>query len=414
MGYPSEGLGSKRIAAIVVLLIIAGGLGAGASYYLAAPRAAAAVTNTVTSTSTLTTTVNGGNLSASVGSSTTPSINAVQIYTDSNESVVTVDGFTTTSVSGFFGGGETVQEEILGSGFVMSYNNANYIITNFHVVNGVSNMTVIFRNGDAYPASVVGTDPYSDLAVVKVPTAPSSEFHPLTLSSSSTVQVGDPVAAIGNPYGLSGSLTVGVVSQLGRTITEATSGNYSIADIIQFSAPINPGNSGGPLFNTNGQVIGLTTATVNGSQGVGFAIPSDAVSREIGSLVANGSYNEHPYLGIGTADMFYQLAKANGNNVTYGVLIEDVTPGGPAATAGIRAGTKQASVEGQTYVIGGDVIVSINGTRIVDHDALASYLEENAQVGHTLAVGIMRGTTFMTIDLVVGARPPPSTPVGAA
>jgi len=413
MGYPSEGLGRKRIAAIVVLLIIAGGLGAGASYYLAAPRAAAAATNTVTSTSTLTTTVNGGNLSASVGSSTTPSINAVQIYMDSNESVVTVEGFTTASVTSFFGS-ENVQEEILGSGFVMSYDNANYIITNFHVVNGVTNMTVIFWNGDAYPASAVGTDPYSDLAVVKVPTAPGSEFHPLTLSSSSTVQVGDPVAAIGNPFGLSGSLTVGVVSQLGRTITEETAGNYSIADIIQFSAPINPGNSGGPLFNANGQVIGLTTATVNGSQGVGFAIPSDAVSREIGSLIANGSYNEHPYLGIGTADMFYQLSKANGNNVTYGVLIEDVTPGGPAATAGIRAGTKQASVEGQTYVIGGDVIVSINGTRIVDHDALASYLEENAQVGHTLAVGIMRGTTFMTIDLVVGARPPPSTPVGAA
>jgi S1-C subfamily serine protease len=412
MGYPSEGLGGKRIAAIAVLFIIAVGLGAGASYYLVAPRTVAAATNTVTTTSVFTTTVGGANLSAS-GSSTTPSINAVQIYMDSNESVVTVEGFTSTSVTSLFGS-ETVQEEILGSGFVMSYGDANYIITNFHVVNGVTNMTVTFWNGEAYPASVVGTDPYSDLAVVKVPTAPSSEFHPLTLSSSSSVQVGDPVAAIGNPFGLSGSLTVGVVSQLGRTITEATAGNYSIADIIQFSAPINPGNSGGPLFNADGQVIGLTTATVNGSQGVGFAIPSDAVTREIGSLVANGSYNEHPYLGIGTADMFYQLAQANGNNVTYGVLVEDVTPGGPAATAGIRAGDKQATVEGQTFVVGGDVIVSVNGTRIVDHDALASYLEENAEVGHTLAIGIMRGTTFMTINVVPTARPPPSTPQGAA
>jgi S1-C subfamily serine protease len=410
MGYPSEGLGAKRVAAIAVLLIIAVGLGAGASYYLVSPRSAAAAT--VTKTSVITTTVSGANLSGSVGSGTTPSINAVQIYKDSNESVVTVEGFTTTSVTSFFGS-ESVEEEILGSGFAYSYDNGNYIITNFHVVDGVSNMTVIFWNGDAYPASVVGTDPYSDLAVVKVPTAPSSEFQPLTISPSSAVQVGDPVAAIGNPYGLSGSLTVGVVSQLGRTITEAAAGNYSIADVIQFSAPINPGNSGGPLFNANGQVIGLTTAEVNGSQGVGFAIPSDTVLREIGSLVANGTYDEHPYLGIGTTDMFYQLAQANGNNVTYGVLVEDVVAGGPAATAGIRAGTRQAAVEGQTFVLGGDVIVSINGTHIGDTDALASYLEEYATVGHTLAIGIMRGTTPMTIDVVAGARPPPTTPVGA-
>jgi S1-C subfamily serine protease len=414
MYYPSEGLGTKRIAAIAVLILLAGGLGAAGSYYLVSPRTAPAVTNVSTTTSVVTTTVTGSNLSPSGGSSG-PTIDAVQIYKNSNESVVTVEGFTTTTVAGIFGiGSQSVQAEILGSGFVLNYNNANYIVTNFHVVDGVTNMTAIFWNGDAYPASVVGTDPYSDLAIVRVPTAPASEFHPLTLSSSSSIQVGDPVAAIGNPFGLSGSLTVGVISQLGRTITEATAGNYSIADVIQFSAPINPGNSGGPLFNTNGQVIGLTTATVNGSQGVGFAIPSDAVSREISSLVANGSYNEHPYLGIGTADMYLQLAQANGNNVTYGVLIESVAAGGPAATAGIQAGTKQATVEGQSYLIGGDIIVSINGTRIIDHDALASYLEEHAQVGHVLAVGIMRGTTLKTIDLVVGARPPPVNPAGAA
>ena len=333
------------------------------------------------------------------------SIDAVQIYKVSNESVVTVDGYVNSTVNTFFGAAN-VQEEVLGSGFVMSYNNANYVVTNFHVVDGAGNMTVIFWNGNAFPATVVGKDPYSDLALVKVPIAPASEFHPLTLSSSSSVQVGEPVAAIGNPFGLSGSLTVGVVSQLGRTITEQEAGNYSIADVIQFSAPINPGNSGGPLFNSLGQVIGLTTATVNGSQGVGFAIPSDAVSREIGSLISTGTYSLHPYLGVGTADMFYQLAKANGNNVTYGVLIERVTPGGPAATAGIQAGSKQANVEGTEYLTGGDVIVSINGTRIVNHDALASYLEERAIAGHVLMVGIMRGTTPMTMKVVAGSRPP--------
>ena len=328
----------------------------------------------------------------------------MQIYSSANESVVTVDGFISASVNTVFGQ-LTQTGEVLGSGFIMNYNNANYVVTNFHVVDGAKNMTVIFWDGNAYPASVVGTDSYSDLAIVKVPNAPASEFHPLTLSSSSAVRVGDPVAAIGNPFGLSGSLTVGVVSQLGRTITEVTAGNYSIADVLQFSAPINPGNSGGPLFNANGQVIGLTTATVNGSQGVGFAIPSDTVLRERSSLVANGSYSMHPYLGIGTADMFYWLAQANGNNVTYGVLIENVVAGGPAAKAGIQAGTKQASVEGSTYLVGGDVIVSINGTRIVNHDALASYLEENAVVGHNLSVGIMRGGTAKTVIVTVGARP---------
>ncbi len=179
----------------------------------------------------------------------------------------------------------------------MTYGGANYVVTNYHVVDGAQNMTVTFWNGDSYPASVVGTDPYSDLAVVKVPSAPASEFHLLTLSPSSAVQVGDPVAAIGNPFGLTGSLTVGVVSQLGRTITEVTAGNFSIADIIQFSAPINPGNSGGPLFNSGGQVIGLTTATINGSVGVGFAIPSDTVTRELSSLIANGDLQRAPVPG---------------------------------------------------------------------------------------------------------------------
>jgi len=400
MENPSQGSGAKKVAAIAILVILAAGLGAGASYYFVGGHTATAVTNTVTSVST--TTVSGGG-SASAGSSAA-SIDAVQIYRNSNESVVTVDGFVSTTVSnGFFSVPAT--EEVLGSGYVMTYNGANYVVTNFHVVDGATNMTVIFWDGNAYPSTVVGTDPYSDLAVVKVPNAPASEFHPLTLSSSAAVHVGDPVAAIGNPFGLSGSLTVGVVSQLGRTISETTSGNYSIADVIQFSAPINPGNSGGPLFNVNGQVIGLTTATVNGSQGVGFAIPSDAVSREVGSLIANGTYSLHPYLGIGTADMFYQLAQANGNNVTYGVLIENVVAKGPAANAGIQAGTKQVSVEGSAYVTGGDVIISINGTRIENHDALASYLEEYAVPGHTLSVEIMRGTALKTVLLTVGSRP---------
>lgn len=394
---------SRAIGAgiVFILLIVAAALGAGASYYLVGGGNQVNGAK-VTSTATETMTVNAAQPAG--GGQTAVSIDGNAIYRGANESVVTVSGFVLQKVNTVFGQ-VTQTGEVLGSGFVMNYNNANYIVTNFHVVNGVKNMTVIFWDGNEYPATAVGTDGYSDLAVVKVLSAPASEFHPLTLSSSGALHVGDAVAAIGNPFGLSASLTVGVVSQLGRTITEQTAGNYSIADVIQFSAPINPGNSGGPLFNANGQVIGLTTATVNSSQGIGFAIPSDTVSREIGSLIANGNYNLHPYLGIGTADMSYWVAKANGNNVTYGVLIENVVSGGPAAKAGIQAGSTKAAVQGTTYLLGGDVVVSINGTKIVNHDALASYLEEHAVVGHTLNVGVMRGTTMKSVLVTVGARP---------
>jgi 2-alkenal reductase len=419
MESESRGISGKAMAAVVILVLLAGGVGAGASYYLIGGHPANAAANTVTSTSTAVVTQTVGanvapaNSSASSSSSAAPqqAINAVQIYGAANESVVTIQGFISANVGSIFGQTSAL-EEVLGSGFIMNYNNTNYVITNFHVVDGATNMTVTFWNGNSYPASVVGTDPYSDLAIVKVPGAPSSEYHPLTLSSSASIQVGESVAAIGNPFGLSGSLTVGVVSALGRTITESTAGNYSIADVIQFSAPINPGNSGGPLLNPNGQVIGLTTATINGSVGVGFAIPSDSVTREIGSLVANGTYNAQPYLGIGTADMFLQLAQANGNNVTYGVLVESVVAGGPGANAGLVAGTKQATIEGQTFLLGGDVIVSANGTRIINHDALASYLEENALPGHVLKLGVMRGTTLTTVTITVGARPPASSSAG--
>ena len=248
----SHGIGAKTIAAVIILVLLAGGIGAGASYYLIGGHPASAAVNTVTSTSTATSVVTdtvganaaSGNSSAAAAQQ---AINAVQIYANANESVVTIEGFISQSAGSVFGQVSQL-EEVLGSGFIMTYNNTEYVITNFHVVDGATNMTVTFWNGDSYPASVVGTDPYSDLAIVKVPTALSSEYHPLALSSSAAVQVGEPVAAIGNPFGLSGSLTVGVVSALGRTITETTAGNYSIADIIQFSAPINPGNSGGPLL----------------------------------------------------------------------------------------------------------------------------------------------------------------------
>jgi S1-C subfamily serine protease len=332
------------------------------------------------------------------------SIDAEHIYAVDNASVVTIQGDELVAGSGLFGTGTQV-ETILGSGFVISYLNQYYIVTNNHVVDGVSNMTVTFSDGDSYPLKVVGTDPYSDLAVVTAPSAPSSEFVPLQLVSSDNILVGQPVVVIGNPYGLSGSITFGIVSQLGRTIEEATTNGFSISDIIQFSAPINPGNSGGPLLNENGNVLGITTATVNGSEGIGFAIPSSTILKELPSLISTGAYGEHAYLGIDTTDMNYQLAEDSNTSVTYGVLVEQLVSGGPAANAGLKAGTTAVTVDGAQYLVGGDIIVSINGTKIVNGDALSSYLEEYTVAGQMVHLGIIRSGQMMTVEVTLGTRP---------
>jgi 2-alkenal reductase len=277
------------------------------------------------------------------------------------------------------------------------------IITNYHVVQNTVNITVTFINGDAYAATVLGSDPYADLAVLSTD-APQSEFKPLEIANSSTLKVGDIVVAVGNPYGLAGSMSIGVVSALGRTITEET-GGYPIANIIQTTAPLNPGNSGGPLLNLQGQVVGITTAIVSDSQGLGFAIPSNTILREISSLVTTGSYNRHPWLGAAGVDMTYEIAKAMGVNVTYGWLITQVTSGGPAANAGLRGGTKQVSIAGEYVTIDGDIIIAINETRITDMDTLSTYLEENTTPGQTINVTIVRENQTMTVAVTLGTRP---------
>ena len=261
---------------VVVALLVA------ASFIVFTPSIGAAgdptTTKTVTQTQVLTSVVGLGN-------ATTQGLNPEAIHSYANESVVTLQGVQTTTTNTVFGP-QTSEETILGSGFVIDYSNQYYVVTNYHVAGATSNLTLTFSGGNSYPAKVVGSDPYSDLAVVTVSSAPLSEFHPLTLVSSSTLQVGQYILAIGNPYGLSGTETFGIISQLGETIQDETAGNFSIADVIQFSAPINPGNSGGALLNANGSVVGITTATVSGSQGIGFAIPSDTILRELPSLIA--------------------------------------------------------------------------------------------------------------------------------
>jgi S1-C subfamily serine protease len=331
-------------------------------------------------------------------------VGPAQIYSSDHIGVVTVQGINETEVHGFFGT-QTSVETVLGSGFVMEYENSSYIVTNYHVVDGIKNLTVTFSDGDAYAANVVGTDPYADLAVLTV-TAPSSEFVPLQVVSSSGVTVGEQVYAIGNPYGLSGSMTVGIISQLGRTIQDPVAGNFLVAGVIQFSAAINPGNSGGPLLDASGQVIGITTATVSSSQGIGFAIPSSTIMREMPYLVATGGYSDYSYMGISTVDNSLPLAEASGTSVTYGVLVETVAAGSPAASAGLHAGTKTVTIEGSQYLIGGDIIVSVNGTKIIDGDALSTYLVQNTVPGQTIVLGVIRSGSLQNVTLVLGSRPP--------
>jgi S1-C subfamily serine protease len=370
----------KNIAVLLLVIVILASL---AIYY--SPLLESSRTNT---------------LVVATSATSSASLDPVKIYTKSNPSVVTVQGVTTDLT-----GPSPTLVSLLGTGFVIAYGNSYYIVTNFHVVDGLENSTVTFSNGDAYQAQVVGSDAYSDLALVSVKSSPS-EFHPLQLGVSSSLKVGESVVAIGNPYGLSGTITVGVVSQIGRTLQEDTLGGFAIADTIQFSAAINPGNSGGPLIDSNGTVVGITTAVTSGSQGLGFAIPSDTISRELPFLIRDGKYDRHPYLGVQLVDMNYQLSQAMRTNVTWGVLIENTVPEGPASKAGLRGGTQNVTIADQQYLIGGDIIISLDGNRIVNYDALSAYLEEHAIPGQTVQIGIIRLGNRMVIPVEIGARPP--------
>ncbi len=326
-----------------------------------------------------------------------------QLYEQVEESIVVIRGIIVQY--DFFG--HPYYTQVQGSGFSYNFTGQMVIITNYHVVNDASNITVTFENGNGYPATALGSDPYIDLAVLSTE-APQSEYKPLEIVSSSTLKVGDPVIAVGNPYGLAGSMTTGIVSSLGRTITEETTGGYAIANVIQTTTPLNPGNSGGPLLNYQGQVVGITTAIVADSQGVGFAIPSNAILREIESLITEGSYDSHPWLGATGTDMTYEISTVMDTNITYGWLIVQVVSEGPADEAGLRGGTQQVSVAGESVTIGGDIIIAINEIRISDLDDLSTYLEEYTLPGQKINATIVRNNQTMILTVELGTRPPPS------
>jgi len=324
-----------------------------------------------------------------------------QLYEQVKESVVVIRGVIVQY--DFFG--RPYYTQVQGSGFVYNFTGQIVIITNYHVVEDAINITVTFVSGNGYTATALGSDPYADLAVLSTD-APQNEYNPLEIVSSSTLKVGDAVIVVGNPYGLAGSMTTGIISALGRTITEEMTGGYPIANVVQTTAPLNPGNSGGPLLNYQGQVVGITTAIVEDSQGVGFAIPSSTILREIEYLITEGSYNHHPWLGATGIDMTYEIAAAIDVNITYGWLIVDIENGGPADEAGLQGGTQQVLVMGEWVTIGGDIIIAINEIRITNMDDLSTYLEEYTLPGQAIDVTIVGSNEPIAVEL--GTRPPPS------
>ena len=323
-----------------------------------------------------------------------------EIYEKIKDSVVVVKGKVVRHT--FFG---EEYGEVQGSGFIYNYSGTIIVITNNHVVEEAINLTVSFLSGDTYPAKIIGRDPYSDLAVLSTD-APASKLKPAAITSSSSLRVGQPVVAVGSPFGLAGTITTGVVSQLGRSISESATGGYLIADVIQISTPINPGNSGGPLLNMFGEVVGITTAIIPNAQGLGFAIPSDTIIRELPYLMRGEEY-PHPWLGVKGVDMSFDLARAMDLNVTYGWLIIEVLPNSPAEKAGLRGGTQTVFIGGSQIKIGGDVIIEIDGARIRNGDDLSTYLERNTRPGQTIQIKVIRSGQMVDVALKLGARPSP-------
>ncbi len=301
-----------------------------------------------------------------------------------------------------------------GSGFV--WDAAGHIVTNNHVVDGASQINVIFADGLTAPASLVGADSDSDLAVLKVD-VPAQQLQPVTLADSTEVRVGELAIAIGNPFGQQGSLTVGIVSALGRLlpVQPATRGgpSYSIPDVIQTDAAINPGNSGGVLLDDQGRVIGVTTAIISpnrASAGVGFAVPSRIVANVVPSLIAAGFY-QHPYLGIEGATLTSSLTEAMDLPAAQrGALVITVVPGGPSAEAGLRGSEREVTVEGFTARVGGDVVTALNGEAVNSMDDLITQLARNGQVGQTITLTILRDGQEQQVELLLRARPASSDP----
>jgi serine protease Do len=308
------------------------------------------------------------------------------------------------------GQGQQPQQQFqsaLGSGFVWDQN--GHIVTNNHVVSGADKIEVTFSDGTTVPATLVGADPDSDLAVLKVDVS-ADKLHPVQMADSKSIQVGQLAIAIGNPFGLEGSMTTGIVSAVGRSLLadETSAQSYTIPDIIQTDAPINPGNSGGILINAQGQVLGVTSAIespVRANSGVGFAIPSAIVNNVVPALIKDGKY-VHSWLGISGTSLTPDLAKAMDLDLSQrGALVEEVLPNSPAEKAGLHASNNQATIDGQVVNVGGDVITAIDNQPVLQMDDLIAYLAGNTKVDQKVNLTILRDGKQQNVDVTLAARP---------
>jgi S1-C subfamily serine protease len=327
-----------------------------------------------------------------------------EIYRQSSPGVVQITSTTAprTSVDPFFGfQTEQPAQQALGSGFVVD--KAGHIVTNYHVVEGAQQIEVSFSNQDTYKAKLVGTDPSTDLALLQVE-VPSRALTPLALADSDRIRVGDPVVAIGNPFGLDRTATAGIVSALQRNVTAPNGSN--IDHVIQTDAPINQGNSGGPLLNDKGEVVGvnsqISSPNGGGNVGIGFAVPSNTVKTVVGQLMRTGKV-DRAFLGVYARGLEPELGRLFRLPVDAGLLVERVEKGSPAERAGIKGGSTSVVISGTDYTLGGDVIVAVDGKRLTDLGELRDLLATH-KPGDRIRVELYRGSDKRTVTVTLGRQ----------
>ena len=377
------------------LLLAAALLGGGAAL------GGAAAIGAFDGTSSTTVVQQSSSASSTVPASAGTALSINEIYKRSGPGVVQI---TSTAGSSTSSTGQFQQSsQSLGSGFVLD--KQGHIVTNFHVIDGATSIQVRFSNDDTLKATLVGGDPSTDLALLKVD-ASASALTPLALADSTRLEVGDAVVAIGNPFGLERTVTAGIVSALQRNV-RAPNG-YSIDHVIQTDAPINHGNSGGPLLNTRGEVIGInsqieTGGAGDGNVGIGFAVPANTVKTVIGQLLTSGKV-EHAYLGVSAVEVTSDIAKSFRLPVTKGLVIQTVNDGSGAAGAGLKAGNKQVVIAGESFRIGGDVIVAADGKSVATIGELRDVIAAR-KPGEKIQLKIYRGDAVKTVTVTLGRQP---------
>lgn len=320
-------------------------------------------------------------------------LSLIEIFEKSEPGVVKVTVHRTDQLNGTNG---------VGSGFV--FDKKGHIITNSHVVKDAKKVVVTFLDGRSYSAEVIGFDKFTDIGVIKV-NADLSLLKPLLLGDSSNLKVGEPIVAIGNPFGLSGSMTSGIVSQLGRLLPLGA--GYSIPDVIQTDAAINPGNSGGPLLNMRGEIVGINTAIQSATgefTGVGFAVPSQTIVKIVPTLIENGEYH-HPWIGISGRDIDPDLAKVLNLNDAVGFLVITVVENSPASKAGMHGSNETVEINGVKYPVGGDIILSVDGKQVRKIDDILVHLQRAKSIGDEMNLEILRDGRTTNITITLEERP---------